>query len=194
VSELCFASNLSSSEWAAWVQAVGSVLAIVVAILIPYYQGRQQRRRTREGHLETIAMDVRVSEQQAAVYLRSKIMVPAYRVPVHGMQIALPALLADGVLSGADATALAQFYVAATSFNYCLDLAQELKNSGGDWKGEVRRVKKKAVQLVPNGGMSRYSGAVAVLRKHLPESSLRRLEILPPDDDNDELLEPSLAA
>lgn len=32
MNNLCFLSNLTSSEWAAWVQAIGSIAALVVAI------------------------------------------------------------------------------------------------------------------------------------------------------------------
>jgi hypothetical protein len=42
MNQLCFLSNLSSSEWASWVQAVGSILAIVAAALIARHQARLQ--------------------------------------------------------------------------------------------------------------------------------------------------------
>lgn len=43
--ELCFMSYLTAAEWAAWVQAVGSVLAIVAAIVIARQQPRAERKR-----------------------------------------------------------------------------------------------------------------------------------------------------
>ena len=39
---LCFATNLTSAEWAAWVQAIGSVLAILGAAGIAVWQARKQ--------------------------------------------------------------------------------------------------------------------------------------------------------
>jgi hypothetical protein len=45
--ELCFMSGLSSEQWAAWVQAIGSILAIVTAFLIAGHQHRVQLRRER---------------------------------------------------------------------------------------------------------------------------------------------------
>jgi hypothetical protein len=44
MTQLCFLSNLTSSEWASWVQAVGSVLAIVAAALIARHQAKLQHR------------------------------------------------------------------------------------------------------------------------------------------------------
>src|SRR5689334_5762363 len=40
--ELCFLTNLTSSEWAAWVQAIGSIVAIIGAVLIAGWQMRRQ--------------------------------------------------------------------------------------------------------------------------------------------------------
>lgn len=176
---------MSKSEWSGWMQAIGAILALGLAVTIPVVQTWVARRRAIRGYFETIAMDVRLAEHQADVYLRSKIMVPAYRVPLHGMQTALPTLLAEGKLSGADATALAQWYVDAKSFNYCLDLTQELKNAGGDWQREVNRIRLKAKHLVSGSRNSRFDAVVVVLRKHLPQSSLVRLDF-PKDADDAE--------
>lgn len=35
------AYNLNKSEWAVWVQAIGSILAIGIAVWVPYYQRKQ---------------------------------------------------------------------------------------------------------------------------------------------------------
>jgi hypothetical protein len=44
--EFCFLCSYgqTSTDWAAWTQAIGSVLAIIAAILIALYQGRQVRK------------------------------------------------------------------------------------------------------------------------------------------------------
>jgi hypothetical protein len=41
---LCFASNLTSEEWAAWVQAIGTIIAILAAMGIAMWQSRQQHK------------------------------------------------------------------------------------------------------------------------------------------------------
>lgn len=41
---LCFATNMTSSEWASWVQAIGSILAIGAAAGIAIWQSRQQHK------------------------------------------------------------------------------------------------------------------------------------------------------
>lgn len=41
---LCFMTNLTSAEWAAWVQSVGSVVAILAAALIAVLQIRSQHQ------------------------------------------------------------------------------------------------------------------------------------------------------
>lgn len=49
---LCFMSNLTSSEWAAWVQAVGSVAAIIAAACIAVWQSRKQHETSFALHKE----------------------------------------------------------------------------------------------------------------------------------------------
>jgi len=50
MNELCFLSNLSSAEWAAWVQAIGSVAAIVAAALIAKHQSNLQHKNAINLH------------------------------------------------------------------------------------------------------------------------------------------------
>lgn len=47
---LCFASNLTSTEWAAWVQAVGSILAIVIATGIAVWVAHRQHNNALALH------------------------------------------------------------------------------------------------------------------------------------------------
>jgi hypothetical protein len=50
MNELCFLFNLTSSEWASWVQAVGSILAIIAAAWIARYQAQLQSSAALELH------------------------------------------------------------------------------------------------------------------------------------------------
>lgn len=50
MNELCFLSDLTSSEWASWVQAVGSIAAIVAAAWIARYQAKLQQASAMEQH------------------------------------------------------------------------------------------------------------------------------------------------
>ena len=42
MNNLCFLSNLTSTEWAAWVQAVGSIVAILAAVKMALWQSKRQ--------------------------------------------------------------------------------------------------------------------------------------------------------
>lgn len=44
MNELCFLTSLSSSEWASWVQAIGSILAIIGAAWIAIWQSAKQHK------------------------------------------------------------------------------------------------------------------------------------------------------
>jgi hypothetical protein len=50
MNELCFLSNLTSSEWASWVQAIGSIVAIIAAAWIAVHQAKLQHKSALELH------------------------------------------------------------------------------------------------------------------------------------------------
>lgn len=54
---LCFFTNLTSAEWAAWVQAIGSILAIIAAAWIAIHQAKLQHQN---------ALQLHITEQQSA--------------------------------------------------------------------------------------------------------------------------------
>lgn len=172
---------MTKAEWSGWMQAIGAVAALLIAIAVPYVQSTRQRNRLRLGHFETIAADVLLADRQGRTYLRSKVKAPAYRLPLVGLANAVPSLLATGDLKGSESGAITQFYVDAVSFNYCLDLIGRLRAEQGDWHQEVSRIEAKARHLVSGNSPSRYDEVMVVLRRHMPRSSLERLHL--EDDD-----------
>ena len=50
MNELCFLSNLTSAEWAAWVQAIGSIVAIIAAAWIAIHVVKRQHQNALELH------------------------------------------------------------------------------------------------------------------------------------------------
>jgi hypothetical protein len=44
LNELCILSSMSSSEWASWVQAIGSIVAILGSVGIAVWQSKQQHK------------------------------------------------------------------------------------------------------------------------------------------------------
>jgi hypothetical protein len=168
---------MTKAEWSGWMQALGAVAAILLAVALPLMQGRRQRRRLRLGYLETVAVDAAMADKLGRTYIRSKVKAPAYRLPLMGLSTALPALIASGELKGGEADTITQFYVDAQSFNFCLDLVTRLRSEQGDWQGEVSRLTLKAEHLVSGGRISRYDEVVRVLRSRLPFDALNRLNI-----------------
>lgn len=169
---------MTKSEWSGWVQAIGSIAAIVFAVILPLWLERGGKRKEFLGHLRTIATDVRLADRQAKAYLKSNIKVPAYRLTLYRDQTALPWLLAEGRLTSAQATALVQWYVDAKSFNYSLDIAQQLMNDNQDVDSEYGRTRSKANHLVCGGRLSRFDNAITVLNKlGLPKTDLERIPV-----------------
>lgn len=173
-----WSSCMTKAEWSGWVQAYGSVAAIVFAVCLPLWLESRRIRKEYVGHLRTIATDVRLADRQATVYLGSQFKVPAYRLVLYGSQTALPWLLAEGYLTAPQATALVQWYVDAKSFNYSLDIAQQLINDGRDVDQEYGRTKTKANHLVQGGKDSRFDDAIEALHQlGLPMQDLSRISL-----------------
>ena len=67
MSELCFLSSLTSSEWASWVQAIGSIVAIFGAVGIAIWQSNRQH----EASLFLLREEKRLARTESAKALHS---------------------------------------------------------------------------------------------------------------------------
>ena len=67
---------------------------------------------------ERSGLDLRTGRVLAQTYLiiNGRVKSPAYRTPLHGLKIALPALVGDETLDHDDAQALSDWYTDAVSF------------------------------------------------------------------------------
>jgi len=68
--ELCLVSNLTSSEWASWVQAIGAILAIIFAGYFIRWQVGEQGRQQRELSIEQQTEQRRLSKEDEIRRLR----------------------------------------------------------------------------------------------------------------------------
>lgn len=164
----------SSKDGPAWVQAVGSVGAILVAVAVPVLMEARRQRREIRGMFDMVALDVEMARRQVEVYMRDGVLIPAYRLSLHGHRQALPFLVAHGPLTAVERVQLEQWYVDAASFNRCLDFAQNLRDGtlpdrNDRLERELRRVEVKAQQLLPGDlPHQRYDPVIALLRRHMP--------------------------
>jgi hypothetical protein len=62
MNHLCLLTGLTSSEWAAWVQAIGSIAAILGAVGVAIWQSRQQHRTS----LATLKVERSLARIEAA--------------------------------------------------------------------------------------------------------------------------------
>ena len=67
MNQLCFLSNLTSSEWAAWVQAVGSIAAILGSVGVAIWQAG----RLHKNSLELLRTEKRLGRTELAQALLS---------------------------------------------------------------------------------------------------------------------------
>lgn len=143
------------------------------------HAAEERKKEVCIGHLEAIAVGVRIAGALADGYFKGSVPVPSYRIPLHDFTTALSELVRQRRLSIKEVEVLARYLVDAESFNLGLDYAQKERSEGRDtsMNEEVRRTRLKANHIRPDGDVPRYSDAIAVLEGHLPEDSLRRLEL-----------------
>lgn len=135
--------GFARSECAAWVQAWGSIGAILAAIWVVHRQHRlgvrredQRALKARHGHLAAIEAELKHCDHQCSVYLAGwlehknpdEYTPPAYRLPTIAYEHSLPPLIAEELLTPDEFGALIQFYVDALSFNRCLDILERIEN------------------------------------------------------------------
>src|SRR5262245_1995806 len=110
---------MSGIPW--WIPIVSVVIGVVLGYGAAEFREHFRRKHERRGQLEALAVEIELCGELAAAYLASSVQTPAYRLPIRAYETALPAILADGVLSMAEINALTRFYVNVHSFNLAID-------------------------------------------------------------------------
>lgn len=68
---LCFLSKLTSSEWASWVQAIGSIIAIVASFILVNSQHNKQKKllteQKKEDQRDLIENIIMLAEKSASL-------------------------------------------------------------------------------------------------------------------------------
>lgn len=125
--------NIQLQTVAAWVQAVGSILAILAAAGFVLWQhkldaARERARRIERirGLLDVLQSEIRYCSDLAAEFLGRNHPAILHRLPKVAFETALPALMLEGVLKGDSLAAVYGFYSEVTTFNQNQDAISRL--------------------------------------------------------------------
>jgi hypothetical protein len=118
---------------AAWVQAVGSILAICAAAGFVWWQHKLESARERArrvdrilGLLDVLQSEIHYCSDQAAEFLSRNHPAILHRFPKVAFETVLPALMAEGILKGDSLAAVYGFYSEVTAFNETQDAVNRL--------------------------------------------------------------------
>jgi hypothetical protein len=118
---------------AAWVQAVGSILAICAAAGFVWWQHRLEgardgaRRADKiRGLLDVLQSEIRYCSDVASEFLGRHHPAILHRLPKVAFDTVLPALMAEGILKGDSLAAVYGFYSEVTTFNDTQDAIARL--------------------------------------------------------------------
>ena len=145
---------------------LGGVLLGFLLGLLPPWLERKKRRRV---HFAALKGELEICADFAATYMRDNVQAPLYRLPDHAYSTAIPALLLDGALSGAEFKTLSEYYTLVWQLNRGLDSTDhfhrvehhQLRNA------EYERARLKAEQLLADAANGKYSAAQRVVASHL---------------------------
>lgn len=130
--------------------------------LIPMVLDRHGRTK---AHFGALRSEISICTSFARSYLQDNVQAPLYRLPVEAYGASLIALLSDGSLNEAEATALSEYYALAAQFNRGLDNADHFHKAENRLLlgGEYNRNREKAEQLVATNPASKLSAVTKVL-------------------------------
>ena len=185
----CFMTNLTSAEWAAWVQAVGTVGLVLIGVLTLRHQAiltRERDDRIRRETLESeerrraerlsalwsaVRAEVETCGNMAVAFLAAHIMAPSYRLPTVAYRTILPELLLAARLSTTDTQDLLSFFVDVEALNRGLDIAQEIAQEEDNQRTQQRLARRhdtnenRATEHLRPGG-DHYQAAMTVIERH----------------------------
>jgi hypothetical protein len=99
---------------------------LIAGYLLAKWGERAHADRSVRAHIDALGMEIRYCGKLAAEYASASVAAPLYRLPDTFYQLAVPELLREGLLDGADTDALQRFYGQAAQVNRGLDIVDDL--------------------------------------------------------------------
>jgi hypothetical protein len=150
-----------------WERLLFGAIGVVVGFLLNEGKNLFVRRRKHRAYWAALWTEVEYARGRSHMYVNDKIMAPLYRLPIKAFESCYPELLADGVVTQAEATALMAFYTEVETFNRGLDRVGDAPDDAA-MRNEYSRNLLKAQQLLTNGSL--YSAVAVCLRPHVADA------------------------
>ena len=172
---LCDLWPKTSGDWAAWIQAIGTILVVIGAFAVALYQASLTRKRDRtakrdrvEGMWMAIRSEVARCGNTAKDFYDARIRAPSYRFATVAYDKILPELLIEARLNAQDTQDLITFFANVEAINIGLDIAQEMHNVGNMKRLEEQASVNfsKADKYVRQDSEG-YKAAMAVIERHM---------------------------
>lgn len=148
-------------------KAAYAAVGVIVGFLLNELRSFLLRRRKHSAYWTALYTEIEYARGRAQMYLDDNIMAPLYRLPTSAFETCYPELLADGVLTEANTTALMAFFSEVETFNRGLDRVGATDDEKAIER-EYSRNRLKAQQLISTGAL--YMAATAIVRPHAKQS------------------------
>ncbi|MDY6933278.1 MAG: hypothetical protein SVZ03_03535 [Spirochaetota bacterium] len=120
------------------------LLGFIFAVIPQWFD----RKRKLKGHFCAIRAESELCRERAEIFLRDRILLPLYRMPLTAYKVSVPILLTESALSEKEAITLARFYCQAEDINRGLDNAVAVINDKDALQREYSRLILKCQTLV----------------------------------------------
>lgn len=151
--------------WFEYRQVFATLGGVLIGFLLATGKEWLTKKRQRRAHWSALSAEVEICREHADVYIKDRIAAPSYRLPTMAFAGSLPALLADGQVSGPELRALMEFYMHVQTFNRGLGQINEARGDIEKLNAEFQRNMLKAPRLTA-GNDTYYSRAREVLSRH----------------------------
>jgi hypothetical protein len=143
----------TGATWPAWIQAIGSLVALVIAIGVPIWlqhvakhRALEERQKRTQAHWDILRVEVDFCLSKANDYINRTVAAPLYRMSTAGLARSLPILAADGAISADDARVLLAFYAWAEDINRGLEKIGEIMDLQAQ-NMQAGRINQKCIEL-----------------------------------------------
>lgn len=103
-----------------------SLAAVILGFFLRGFADSKREKRAARSYSDALSMEIDRCGDLAATYLHDNVAAPLYRLPTDAYHRALPRLLQAGMISGAEADVLQDFYLQAEQINRGLDNLEEI--------------------------------------------------------------------
>ena len=161
-----------------WISGAFGLAGVVIGASIAQGAAWWQKRKRHLAYWSAMSAEIDLCREDAAVYVRDRVIAPLYRLSTTAYENGFPALVGDGAVSGDEAKAVLGFYALVQQINRGLEQVNDALVDGKKTDkaiAESLRLDEKCARLLAGP----YQAVRAVISARLRRLAMRRSQQKP---------------